>query len=57
MVECMTPDQMQFFANLLGDIVTTVGENANYVLIKAETGPVYWEFLENMYCMVKQVTL
>ncbi|WP_165589383.1 hypothetical protein [Cognatishimia activa] len=53
----MTPDQMQFFASLLGDIVSTVGENHNFVLINAEAGPVYWQYLENMYCMVKKVTL
>ncbi|MEE2943746.1 MAG: hypothetical protein VX444_01085 [Pseudomonadota bacterium] len=57
MVQCMTPDQMQFFASLLGDIVSTVGENQNFVLINAEAGPVYWQYLENMYCMVKKVTL
>jgi hypothetical protein len=57
MVECMSYEQMQFFTSLLGNIVSTAGAEKNYVVINAEVGPVYWELLGDIYCMVKKVTL
>lgn len=57
MVECMSLEQMQFFTSLLGNIVSVVGSEKNYIVINAEVGPVYWERLGDLYCMVTKVSL
>ncbi|WP_421748655.1 hypothetical protein [Cognatishimia sp.] len=53
LLECLSVEQMQFFASLLGDIVSVVGPNEKLVVIDAEKGRVLWERLGDTYCMVK----
>lgn len=57
MVECMSYEQMQFFMSLLGDIVSVAGSERNDIIINAETGPVYWQRIGDIYCIVKNVSL
>ncbi|SHG58566.1 hypothetical protein [Cognatishimia maritima] len=51
MIECMGIEQMQFFASILGDIVSIFGAHEELIVIEAEVSTVHWERQDDIYCM------
>lgn len=49
MISCLGPDQMIYFASLLGDIVTIHGA-WDLVVIEAETRTTVWERTNGLLC-------
>lgn len=57
MINCMTPAEMSYFIELMGDIISILGTEGSTIVVHATEGDVFWERTGDMFCRMLDVKL